>query len=501
MKILHVGYGFRPFRGGGLITYSEDLMDAQVERGHNVAYFCAGRYYGPGKKPIRKRWIRQGVTIYEVVNPPVIHGGDLGTLDPRAELEEPQSEVFFQRTLEEFRPDVIHIQQLAGLPSSLIGIAKGSKVPVVMTLQDYYLLCPTLKLYDHDRRICLSNHVGERCVMCCQNAYKSAGILAGASRYYDRERLKSLLPSGVRRFLKLLLKQVRGAGATRIGRAESEDTKQEPKRGLPAVLGAEFQARRDWNVEYLNQVDLLIAQSHRVKEIYEILGVDESRMRTMQLTLAHIGTLKRNHLGSITGPINFATLNGCINPKKGAEVISGALKILHERSLLDSFRLFVWGGLEDGTRKELGGFPNVIQRSWYSVDQLDSMLESVHVGLVPSTWEEAYGFVGVEFLAKGIPVIGNAIGGIVDYTLPGVTGWLNYTNDAAGLADIMAQLIRNPREIEQMHASIISRYHEIIKPMGRHCEEMIAVYEDLILRRSHRGNPSGVQSSGQVRIQ
>ena len=484
MKILHVGYGFRPFRGGGLITYSEDLMHAQVGLGHKVAYFCAGRYYGPGKKPIRKRWIRQSVMMYEIVNPPVIHGGDLGTMKPRAELGEPQSETFFERTLEEFRPDVIHIQQLAGLPSSLIGIAKNAKVPVLMTLQDYYLLCPTLKLYDQDRRTCLSKQVGERCVMCCQNGYKSAEILAGASRYYDRDRLKSLLPSGVRRFLKLLLKQVRGAGGTRLGRAEPNDGRQEPRRGLPAVLGAELQARRDRNVEHLNQVDLLIAQSHRVKEIYEILGVDESRIRTMQLTLAHIGTLKRNDLAPINGPINFATLNGCINPKKGAEVISGALKILREKNLLASFRLFVWGGLEDGTRKELDGFPNVIQRSWYSVDQIDSMLNSVHVGLVPSTWEEAYGFVGVEFLAKGIPVIGNAIGGIVDYTTPGVTGWLNYTNDAAGLADIMARLIQNPREIEQIHASIISRHHEIIKPMARHSQEMIAVYQDLMLRLS-----------------
>src|ERR1022692_2439694 len=484
MKILHVGYGFRPFRGGGLITYSEDLMRAQVGLGHKVAYFCAGRYYGAGKKPIRKRWIRQGVTMYEIVNPPVIHGGDLGTLEPRADLKEPKSEMCFRRTLEEFRPDIIHIQQLAGLPSSLIGIAKEANVPVLMTLQDYYLLCPTLKLYDQDQRTCLTNHVGERCVICCQNAYKSAGILADASRYYDRDRLKSLLPTGVRRLLRLLLKQVRGAGATRIGRAESEDAKQESRRGLPAGLGVEFQARRDRNVEHLNQVDLLIAQSHRVKEIYHLLGVDEARMRTMQLTLAHIGTLKRRDMASIDGPINFATLNGCINPKKGAEVISGALKILREKNLLASFRLFVWGGLEDGTRKELGGFPNVVQRSWYSVDELDSMLESVHVGLVPSTWEEAYGYVGVEFLAKGIPVVGNAIGGIVDYTTPGVTGWLNYTNDAAGLADIMTRLIRNPREIEQMHASIISRYREIVKPMAWHCEEMIAVYRDLMLRRS-----------------
>jgi hypothetical protein len=31
MKILHIGWGFRPWRGGGLIEYTEDLMETQVK--------------------------------------------------------------------------------------------------------------------------------------------------------------------------------------------------------------------------------------------------------------------------------------------------------------------------------------------------------------------------------------------------------------------------------------------------------------------------------------
>ncbi|GAH32542.1 unnamed protein product, partial [marine sediment metagenome] len=38
---------------------------------------------------------------------------------------------------------------------------------------------------------------------------------------------------------------------------------------------------------------------------------------------------------------------------------------------------------------------------------LNYILEKADVGIIPSIWEEAYGLVGIELLAKGIPVIGN----------------------------------------------------------------------------------------------
>ena len=33
MKILHIGWGFRPWRGGGIIEYAEDLMEKQIQKG------------------------------------------------------------------------------------------------------------------------------------------------------------------------------------------------------------------------------------------------------------------------------------------------------------------------------------------------------------------------------------------------------------------------------------------------------------------------------------
>ena len=70
----------------------------------------------------------------------------------------------FARTLAELRPTVVHVQELAGLPSSLLDVARGSRVPVVMTLHDYFLLCSTFKLLDLEGRVCLRREIGADCV-------------------------------------------------------------------------------------------------------------------------------------------------------------------------------------------------------------------------------------------------------------------------------------------------------------------------------------------------
>ena len=170
MKVLHVGLGFRPLRWGGLIVYAEDLMDAQVARGHDVAWFCCGRSYPFMQGPRLRRWRRRGIAIYEVLNTPVVMGGDRGPAYPERELDEPATEAMFARTLDEFRPDVVHVQELLGLPSSLFGIAKARGIPTLMTLEDYQPLCPTLKLYDAEGNICLRQRPGEMCAVCCRDA-------------------------------------------------------------------------------------------------------------------------------------------------------------------------------------------------------------------------------------------------------------------------------------------------------------------------------------------
>jgi glycosyltransferase involved in cell wall biosynthesis len=106
------------------------------------------------------------------------------------------------------------------------------------------------------------------------------------------------------------------------------------------------------------------------------------------------------------------------------------------------------------------------------------MLDEVDVGLVPSIWEEAYGYVGVEFLAKAIPVVANAIGGMPDYVVPGETGWLNRSCSAAELAEIMAAIAEQPGQVAALHDRLRSHRPPAVKTIEAHAEEMAAVYAE-----------------------
>lgn len=60
MRVLHIGWGFIPWRSGGLIEYAEDLMEKEVSTGWDVSYFFAGRHYPLFSKPRLIKWQKKG---------------------------------------------------------------------------------------------------------------------------------------------------------------------------------------------------------------------------------------------------------------------------------------------------------------------------------------------------------------------------------------------------------------------------------------------------------
>ena len=244
--------------------------------------------------------------------------------------------------------------------------------------------------------------------------------------------------------------------------------------------GERFQIRRDKNIERLNKIDLLVSQSFRTTEIYHTLGVQEKKLITVHSGLNHLEWIKPKTITSIPPTINIATMNGLAATSKGAYLILDALYKLKEAGLTDQFRLVVMGYVLNDIKDELLQFDNVVYKGVYDVSNLNSLLEEVHVGIVPSIWEEVYGYVGVEFLAKGIPVIGNQLGGIVDYTIDNVTGWLNKASTAEGLTQIITDIIRNPNQILHLNQSILANYRQVVKSMDTYFEKMDEVYRELV---------------------
>jgi glycosyltransferase involved in cell wall biosynthesis len=470
VRILHVGWGFSPWRPGGLIFYAEDLMRAQARHGHDVTYLLSGRHYPGLRGPRLRRWSRDGVSMVEVVNPPIVVGLERGTRTPERDTEEPRIEAIFERALREERPDVVHVQELLGFPSSILELAKRAGVPVVMTLQDYFPLCATVRLLDGDGRVCLRRDVGEDCAERNAAAPADAAHLVRHTLHFELERGKARVP-GLRR---LSLAPLRGLVEPLVRRAAGSalpgSASELPRDG--------FQRRRDVNLSRLGGVDRLIAQSTRVEEIYRALGVENDSLGTLHLTLAHIDRIApREPRGERR--LTFATLGGLIGPSKGSKLMLRTLEVLHEAGHAGSFRLIVFGPVHVDAAPRVARFSEVELYGEYDRWELDGLLDGIDVGIMPSVWEEAYGFAGVELLAKGIPIVANRIGGMVDYVREGETGWLNDSRSPEEMAAILGGLIERPGEVAEMSRRVLAARQGIVKPFERHVREIQDVYRGL----------------------
>jgi glycosyltransferase involved in cell wall biosynthesis len=409
--------------------------------------------------------------MYELQGSRVIFGEDAGTRYPDLDLGEPHAERWFRHALDEFDPDVVSVLDLGGLPSSLIDLAREAAKPVVMTVHDYLPLCPTVKLYDADGCNCLRERVGEQCARCCAHAPSDARLLVEKTLEFELLRTLRHVPGGVGAASLAGAARRRLRTGVRATEAESDD--------LAATADA-FQRRRETNLERLNRVDVLVACSHRVADLYAAHGVDRALIRPVHGTVAHLDDIVPRRIASLSAPLHFATLNGFASAQKGAEVLVGALELLRERALRGEFRVSAFGHVNAHVSAEVGQLQGVEVRGSYLVDELGGLLADVDVGLLPSVYEEPYAYSGLEFLAKGIPLIANAVGGSVEYTRDGETGWLNRSNDADGLARTMAGAIDDPSQVIELNARIRAHRDRIIKPMTTHLDELEAIYRELV---------------------
>lgn len=475
MKILHVGWGFYPICSGGYIEHVEDLMQAQIESGHEVFYFCSGRKYLWRRTPGLMRWRRHQLTLFEIINSPISDLPRRGVLNFEWEMNEPAIEGFFRKVLESVKPDIVHFQHLIGLPSSLIEISKDEyRLPTVMTLQDYFAICPNVKLFDASRKFCEGPGSGEKCIGCYPEIHQfkwhqKMGALLGSLHFLSScEWLEEIL-------CKIVCLPLFGVRQRNAKLLKNSDIPAPVAMGLKEV----FRKRYELNVKRLERIDRLIVVSKSEEEICQKHFKNQARIVPIPLTVRHLESIQSRAMEEVPVPVRFATLNGCSSTAKGSLLILRTLEILHGRGVGAKFEMHIFGSLADEVIPKISFFNNAIYHGKYHVNELNKLLEPISVGIIPSIWEEIYGYVGLEFLAKGIPVIGNHVGGLPEYIIPDRTGWLNDSNSPEGLADIMARIIENPQQVLELNKKVISQRDVLIKKMPRLVQEIDTVYHSI----------------------
>ena len=132
---------------GGIESHTQDLTRELVARGHRVSALCLD-YTG--------RIEPYGISIEDRPHSRVTrmsyayHDHDhLGMVVRNREAER----VFYE-WIERERPDVVHVHHLTGFGVGLLACARAHGVPVVMTLHDYWPLCPRGQMIDVEGDLC-----------------------------------------------------------------------------------------------------------------------------------------------------------------------------------------------------------------------------------------------------------------------------------------------------------------------------------------------------------
>ena len=156
MRVAQVITLFLPEFVGGATLVCADVARGLRARGHEVEVFC-GR---PGAEASA-----HGAHTWEVDGIPVT-GVDAAsgyvTLDTRS-YRHPAVTPHFERFLDRLRPDVVHLHSIQALGTTLVDAAAARRIPVVVTMHDWWWACARLFLVDPEGFVCAPRVDSTRC--------------------------------------------------------------------------------------------------------------------------------------------------------------------------------------------------------------------------------------------------------------------------------------------------------------------------------------------------
>jgi glycosyltransferase involved in cell wall biosynthesis len=451
LRVLHAIHDFLPRHQAGSEIYVADLAAALQRRGHHVTVLTAA--FDPSRPHGEVRWHQyQGLPVAEIVN-------NWAFPDAPTAWMAPEFQHTFEWLLEATDPDILHVHSLLNLSLDLPAIARRRGVPVVATLHDYTLVCPSggQRIHKAENHICHTIDP-ERCARCFTES-PFFGQLA-----YGRV-LRA--PGGATTFgfARHLVKAVPrlGTGLAHVAAAASSSAK---------VSSATITARLDRARQAFELFDLVVAPSPSLAAEFRALGFPSERIRVMDYgfsPLASVSTTRRS-----SEPLRVGFL-GSIVWHKGVHVLVEAVRRVPKGHV----EAIVFGDLGIAPeyvaelRRAADGWP-IRFEGRIEHNAVADALARMDVLVVPSIWLENSPLVIHEAFMAGVPVVGARIGGIADLIDHNVNGVLYPPDSAQALATVLSELAADRERLEAMAA----RAPAVIT-MAAHAAEWEGIYGTL----------------------
>lgn len=382
MKILLVNKFH--YRKGGAETYYLTVGSELERMGHEVAYFSMKH---PNNLPCK--WDKYFVTQreYNDVKNPLS-----AVRDGIALIYSPEAKRNFQALCEEFRPDVVHLNNIhRQITLSILDAPylKEHHVPVFYTAHDYVTVCPGYLMLDGEGRVCDACLEDGKYRHCIEN------------RCVKGSRAKSAL----------------------------------------AALEASFNSSHHSN----ERIDRVIAPSRFMRSKLIEGGWPEGKVEALQ-NFADDAILAR--ASGVADDVTdrespYLLFFGRLSAEKGVDVLLRAFDAAAP-SLPRDMRLIVVGDGPDAAEfrdlaVSLDSAPRIEFAGYQTGDALQTYVERASLAIASSRCRENMPYSIVEAFAAGTPVVGTRIGGIPELVTDGVTGFACEPGDVATMADAMVR--------------------------------------------------------------
>lgn len=505
MKILYynwVDYLDAENRGGGVSVYLKNLMaHLGAKKDIEVRFLSSGISYDILDATPRWEKVRHGPRQDRHLRFEIINSGALApghhSFRHEAQVDHPETVATFLDFLERNGPfDIVHFNNLEGIPASVMKLKERfPQTRVVLSLHNYFPVCPQVNLWYQERENCIDFRGGEKCGDCLEWEPKANEVrLANAVAY--RFKKVGIDPGGVlfklafgpavRVWSKVL--RISGRWSEKSRKVlnfskTSLDVDQSASELMRTVKGnvKRFGSRRARVVEMVNEnCDRVLCVSERVGVVAAKFGIDAGLLQTSYIGTKHAELWERTSpRPSILKPDGTVTLAymGYMRRDKGFYFLMRALASL-PKPLAERVRLVICAktGEDDAValmQKAASNVKEVLHADGYKHDQIDRLLADVDVGVVPVQWEDNLPQVAIEMHARHIPLLTSNLGGAQE---------LGNTPEMVFRANSFESFHQRIRAILEDEIDLDTYWANAMPPvsMEEHEEELLGIYRDLI---------------------
>jgi len=389
MRILHYSLGLYPFRTGGLAKYSTDLMEKQLELGHDVYLLY------PGKMGILKRKnkivkTKEGnrIKVFEIINPlpiPIFQGIiQINEFVKKGDIKE------YMHFLSEIKPSIIHVHTLMGMHQEFLEAAKKLDIRIIYTTHDYFGICPKTVLYD-GKQICKYNGMGEHCSSCNKSALPYWKMVILQSHMYKKIKNNIIISIIKKSYIKKITDKV------------TVEVKS-------AIEYVDYSVLKKFYDDLFTKIDFYHFNSETTKKIFKnyLPNIKGETINISHKNISDHRVIRKFQEDKLC----ITYLTSCAD-FKGFNILKQAIVELHDHNL--DIQLNIYNDYQSNVSYIKGC-------GMFDYSDLSCIYDKTDLLVVPSLWNETFGFLVLEGLSYGIPVLLTENVGAKDIIKDGITG-------------------------------------------------------------------------------